>query len=125
MKSLFESKIDNMKNEHDDYINKKAKEFETNLRIKTNECDEIVSRNTRELEKKISNFETNWIPISQHEEIVNAEMERLENEYQQQLRTIYSQATTQVETRAREQLEHIKHEKEKIEAADFLNAYDK
>ena len=82
--------------------------------------------NSKKLYEKIRNYEKDWIPISKHEEIVNSELEKLENEYQVQLSSAYSQAVSQVELRVKGEIENIQREKDNIESyANKLESLNK
>jgi len=97
------------------FFEQKCRQMETDIRNELKSTKQSAEDNVKKLKARVKQLETDTIPLIKHEQIVNIELEKLENKYQEQLTLIYSQAVNQVELRVKEEMANITREKHKVE----------
>lgn len=111
----YREKMKEIENQHNSFLEQKCRQLEADIRNEVKANKQTENETVKRLKKSLKQYETDWIPLSKHEQIVNSELERLESKYQEQLSSIYSQAVSQVELRVKEEMANITREKHKVE----------
>jgi len=111
----YKQKMTEIENLYKEVLDKKCKELERDFQEEMRKHKKLETDNLKSFQEKIEQFEKEWIPITKHEHLVNAELEKLESEYQEQISTVHQSAVKQVESRMKDELENAQRQKHKVE----------